>query len=58
MEHQLSDISYRALELLCRKQAAISGTPGTRKALEHMALEYKRLADREERQVPEADARK
>ena len=57
MTRELSDISYRSLELLCRKQAALSATPGTRKALEGMALEYKRLAEWEEGQVPVADTR-
>ncbi len=44
--------SYRSLELLCRKQAAICATLDTRIELERMALEYKRLADRMERQWP------
>jgi hypothetical protein len=42
--------SYRMLELLCRQQAKLSATPETRNELERMALEYKRLADQQERQ--------
>jgi hypothetical protein len=37
--------SYRSLEQLCRKQAAIAATPSARKELERMALEYKEMAD-------------
>jgi hypothetical protein len=43
MEHQAE--SYRALERLCRRQAAISATPGARVALQRMSLEYQHLAD-------------
>jgi hypothetical protein len=39
MDHP-PNFSYRSLELLCRKQAALSSTPDTRKKLERMALEY------------------
>ena len=46
--------SYRSLELLCRHQAKLSDTPETRKELERMALEYKRLADRLEHHSAEA----
>jgi hypothetical protein len=45
--------SYRSLELLCRQQAKLSSTPDIRNELERMALEYKRLADWQERQWPE-----
>jgi hypothetical protein len=48
---------YRSLELLCRQQAALSSTPGTRKELERMALEYKVLADWLEREWSGADRR-
>jgi hypothetical protein len=44
--------SYRSLELLCRKQAALSSTKATRMALEEMAAEYRSLADWLERQEP------
>jgi len=47
--------SYRSLESLCRKQAAMCATPETRKELERMALEYRRLADRFEPQWAETD---
>jgi hypothetical protein len=43
-------LSYRSLELLCRKQAALSSTKATRMALEEMAAEYRRLAEWLERQ--------
>lgn len=46
--------SYRALELLCRQQAALTTTPATRVALENMALEYKQYAEFLERQWPES----
>ena len=52
--HPVPDLSYRLLELLCREQAALSTTPGTRKELERMASEYAALADRLERQPPKA----
>ena len=48
--------SYRELEQLCRKQAQLSATPQTRKALEKMAFEYQLLADWLE--SDEAEARK
>ena len=40
MMSDLPNFSYRSLELLCRKQAAISSTPGVRRELEQMANEY------------------
>jgi len=43
--HHLQDASYRALELLCRRQAAISATKEVRTALEEMVVEYRKLAD-------------
>ena len=52
--HYPVDRSYRSLELLCRKQAAMSSTPATRKELERMAQEYKLLADGLDLQWPEA----
>jgi hypothetical protein len=48
------DDSYRSLELLCRRQAHLSSTPQTRRELERMALEYKQLADWQERQSQES----
>ena len=53
--HHLVTESYRSLEKLCRAQAAASITPLARKELEHMALEYKRLADWLECRRLEAD---
>ena len=54
--HRLPNEYYRSLELLCRKQAALSSTPDTRKELERMALDYKQLADWLKHQWPdEAD---
>jgi len=46
-------LSYRSLEALCRKEAVISTTPHTRRELETMALEYKRLADWLDRNGPQ-----
>ncbi len=43
--------SYRSLELLCRKQAALSSTSSVRRELEVMAREYAALADRLEHQA-------
>ena len=56
--HHPQNYSYRSLELLYRRQAALSATPAARKELELMALEYKRLADRLERQWPEMEEHK
>jgi hypothetical protein len=53
--HCLANSSYRSLEILCRKQAAVASTAETKRELERMALEYQRLADWQERQRPEAD---
>jgi hypothetical protein len=50
-----ANFSYRSLELLCRQQAKLSAKPEVRSELERMALEYKQLADCQERQWPEAD---
>jgi hypothetical protein len=44
MHHPKSE-SYSSLELLGRWQASVSATPDSRKELERIALEYKRLAD-------------
>jgi hypothetical protein len=55
MDEQPANFSYRSLETLCRQQAKLSATPDARNALERMALEYKQLADRQERQRPERD---
>jgi len=53
--HHAADFSYRSLERLCRKQAAITSCADTRRELERMALEYQRLADWQDRQRPEGD---
>jgi hypothetical protein len=53
--HNHQTESYRSLELICRQQAMLSSSPHTRKELERMALEYKRLADLLEHQWPETD---
>jgi hypothetical protein len=55
MHHQ-SKYYYRSLELLCRKQAALSSTSATRKELERMAVEYQRIADWLEQQRAPAGA--
>jgi hypothetical protein len=52
----LQNFSYRSLELLCRKQAALASTTETRKALEAMAREYRTLADWAEHQSPASKA--
>jgi hypothetical protein len=49
------NVSYRELESLCRQQAKLSATPKTRHELERMALEYKQLADWEDRRWPEPE---
>lgn len=43
--HQHPNLSYRSLELLCRKQAQLTVSVMARCELEGMALEYRRLAD-------------
>jgi hypothetical protein len=54
--HLTARASYRSLEILCRKQAALASTKETRTALEAMATEYRKLADWVERQsLSEAD---
>jgi hypothetical protein len=53
MDDSPDKFCYRSLELLCRQQAKLSTTPDARHELECMALEYKRLADWQERQWPE-----
>jgi hypothetical protein len=55
MPDRLRDFSYRSLELLCRRQAALSSSEETRKELEIMAREYAVLADRADRQRAESD---
>ena len=50
MDEPPTDFSYRSLELLCRRQAALASTEETRQALEMMAAEYQKLADQQERQ--------
>src|SRR5215813_2867820 len=49
------DLSNRSLELLCRTQAALSSTSDTRSELKQMALEYTRLADRQDRRIDRHD---
>jgi hypothetical protein len=49
MDQSLANFSYRSLELLCRQQAKLASTPDARNELERMALEYKALADWQER---------
>ena len=55
MPDRLRDFSYRSLELLCRKQAALASSEETRRELEIMAGEYAVLADRADRQRTEPD---
>jgi len=52
--HRQPKYYYRSLELLCRRQAALSSTSGTRNELERMALEYQRMADWLEQHPPGA----
>lgn len=52
---QIANISYRSLEVVCRKQAALSSTPDTRRELLRMALEYQHLADLLDQQRSELD---
>jgi hypothetical protein len=51
--YHLANESYRSLELLCRKQAALSSTSAARQELEAMAREYAAMADWLMRQSPE-----
>jgi len=55
MPDRLRNFSYRSLELLCRKQAALASSEETRRELEIMAGEYAVLADRADRQRTEPD---
>jgi hypothetical protein len=48
--HHLPNFSYRSLEFLCRKGAALASTADTRREMERLALEYKLLADWLDRQ--------
>jgi hypothetical protein len=50
MDGPLADHSWRSLERLCRRQASLAATPEARIELECMALEYKQLADAQDRQ--------
>jgi hypothetical protein len=54
----LADFSYRSLELLCRKEAALASTPDTQRELLRMSLEYQRLADLLDLSAAESDTRK
>ena len=49
MDVEPTNFSYRSLELLSRQQAKLSANPKARNELERMALEYKALADWQER---------
>jgi hypothetical protein len=55
MRDDLRNFSYRSLELLCRRQAALSSSEKTRRELEIMANEYADLADHADRQRAESD---
>ncbi len=44
----MQNYSYRSLEHLCRRQAALD----TKKVLQEMAREYQQIADYEDRQQP------
>jgi hypothetical protein len=55
MPDRLRNFSYRSLELLCRKQAALASSEETRRELEIMAGEYAVLADRADGQRTEPD---
>lgn len=43
--------SYRSLELLCRRRAAMTGHDDAKRELERMAGEYKQMADWQERNL-------
>jgi len=47
MPDSVRHLNYRALELVCREQAAIASSKETRLALEAMASEYQNLAKRQ-----------
>jgi hypothetical protein len=55
MDQSPTTNSYRSLESLCREQARLAAIPEARNELERMALEYKQLADWQERQRSEGD---
>jgi hypothetical protein len=55
MPDRLRNSSYRSLESLCRRQAALSSSEETRKELEIMANEYAVLADRADRERTESN---
>jgi hypothetical protein len=42
---------YRHLQLICERQAAVTGTNGARRALEEMADEYRKMAEFLEREL-------
>ena len=48
----MQNYSYRSLEHLCRRQAALSAREDTKKVLQEMAREYQQIADYVERQQP------
>jgi len=51
---RLKNASYRSLEFLCRKQAALTSLPEARIELKRMAREYQQLADLLDRDRAEA----
>jgi hypothetical protein len=55
MDDSPTSFSYRSLERLCRKQAALASTKETRVALEAMAAEYRKQAERLENEQPARD---
>jgi hypothetical protein len=55
MPDRLRNFSYRSLESLCRRQAALSSSEEARRELEVMAREYADLADRADRERTESD---
>jgi len=50
MEEPPATLSFRSLERLCRQQSKLTTSPAVRRELERMELEYKRMADAQEKQ--------
>jgi hypothetical protein len=55
MHDSPANFSYRSLERLCQKQAALASTKEARVALEAMAAEYREQAERLENEQPARD---
>jgi hypothetical protein len=51
------DKDYRHLQRLCERQVGVTGNPETRKALEDLADEYRKLAEAMERGQQDASGK-